>query len=304
MRLESHAEPGPRRRAAAALLAALRPAQWTKNAVVLAPLVFALRATDRASAARALLATALFCLLASAAYLGNDVADRERDRRHPRKRHRPVAAGELTVRAALAAALVLAASGLAAAAALGPGVLACAAGYAGLQVLYSRTLKHLPLLDVFAIAGGFVLRAVAGAEAIDVPVSGWLYLCTLLLALFLALEKRRAELALLDDGAAEHRAALGAYSPALLDQLVTVVAACTILAYALYTVAPDTVAKFGSDRLKYTLPFVLFGIFRYLYLVARQGRGGEPERVLLGDPQLRAVVLGWGVVVAWALYLR
>jgi 4-hydroxybenzoate polyprenyltransferase len=304
VRAASDTSPRPRQTPTAALLASLRPAQWTKNAVVLAPLIFALRATHLPSALRALAAAAAFCALASAAYLGNDLTDRDRDRLHPLKRRRPLASGDLAPRAAVAASLGLAAAGLGATALLGRGTLACAAGYVGLQFLYSRSLKHEPILDVFAVAGGFVLRVVAGAEAIAVPVSSWLYLCTLLLALFLGLEKRRAELAVLQGGAAEHRAALAGYTQEFLDQLVAVVAASTVLAYALYTLAPETVAKFGGDRLKYTIPFVLFGIFRYLFLVARQGEGGEPERVLLRDRQLQLDIVGWLATVAWAIYVR
>jgi 4-hydroxybenzoate polyprenyltransferase len=300
-----HPVAAPRARPpSAALLAALRPAQWTKNAVVLAPLVFALQATHPASAVRALAAALAFCALASAGYLLNDVADRERDRHHPLKRSRPVAAGELAPVPALEVAGALAAGGLALAAFLGAGTFACAAGYVGLQMFYTRWLRHLPILDVFAIAGGFVLRVLAGAEAISVPVSSWLYLCTLLLALFLALEKRRAELGLLESVAGVHRAALAGYSLPLLDQLVTIVSACTVLAYALYTLAPETVAKFHGDRLKFTVPFVLFGLFRYLHLVSRHGLGGQPERVLLQDRQLQLDILGWLAVVAWAIYLR
>jgi 4-hydroxybenzoate polyprenyltransferase len=287
---------------AAALLAALRPAQWTKNAVVLAPLVFARRATDAPSVARAIAATALFCAVSSAAYLGNDIADRERDRRHPVKRLRPVASGELSVATALAASLALAGAALATAAALGPKVLAWAAAYVALQALYSRRLKDVPILDVFSIAAGFVLRVLLGADAIDVPVSHWLYLCTILLALFLALEKRRSELSLLAGDAAAHRGILSEYSVAFVDQLVTITAGCTILAYALYAVAPDTIAKFHGDRLKYTIPFVIYGLFRYLFLVHRRGEGGQPERVLLRDHALQLGIAGWLAVVAWTVY--
>lgn len=285
-----------------ALLIAARPEQWTKNLLVLAPLVFALRATDSGSVVRALLATFGFCATASAAYLGNDVADRERDRRHPLKRLRPVAAGELEPRAAATGAVAAGAAGLLIAASLGRGVLACAVAYLAVQALYTARLKQVPLLDVFAVASGFVLRVVAGAEAIAVPVSSWLYLCTLLLALFLALEKRRAELVLLERGAADHRDVLGWYDVGLVDQLATIVCASTVLAYALYTVAPETVEKFHGDRLKYTIPFVLFGIFRYLLLAHRDGQGGQPERVLLRDRTLQLDVLGWLLVVIWAVY--
>ncbi len=230
------------------------------------------------------------------------MADRERDRRHPLKRSRPVASGELPVPVALGAALALAAAGFVAAAALGLAVLGWAAGYVALQALYSRWLKDAPVLDVFAVAAGFVLRVLLGADAIDVPVSHWLYLCTILLALFLALEKRRAELTLLAGDAAAHRGILSEYSVPFVDQLVTVTAGCTLLAYALYTVAPETIAKFHGDRLKYTIPFVLYGLFRYLFLVHRHGEGGQPERVLLRDRALQLGIAGWLATVVWAIY--
>lgn len=289
---------------AGALLAAMRPRQWAKNLVLLAPLVFALRATDTASVGRAMLGVVAFCLVASAAYLGNDLADRERDRLHPEKRTRPVAAGELSARAAAGASLALAAAGLALSASLGWPFFACAAGYLVLQAAYSAFLKRVAVVDVFAIAAGFVLRVVAGAEVIDVPISNWLYLCTLLLALFLALEKRRAELVLLGGEAGNHRGILASYTVPLLDQLATIVAGTTVLAYALYTLAPDTVQKFGTDRLKLTIPFVLFGIFRYLYLVHRHGEGGQPERVLFQDRATQVNLVAYVGVVAWAIYTR
>jgi 4-hydroxybenzoate polyprenyltransferase len=282
----------------------MRPRQWAKNLVLLAPLVFAQKATDPASLLRTLLALAAFCLLASATYLANDLADRERDRLHPEKRRRPVAAGELSPAAAAGASLALGLAGLALAAALGWPVLACGAGYLALQALYSTFLKAVAVLDVFAVAAGFVVRVVAGAEAIDVPISNWLYLCTLLLALFLALEKRRAELVLLGGEAGNHRGILSSYTVPLLDQLVTIVAGTTVLAYSLYTLAPDTVQKFGTDRLKLTIPFVLFGIFRYLYLVHREGAGGQPERVLFQDRATQLNLLAYVGVVAWAIYTR
>ncbi len=302
--LPPESEAPPARPRASALAAALRPPQWTKNAVVVAPLLFALRATDPGSVARSALAAVAFCALASASYLANDLSDREHDRRHPVKRRRPIASGEVGARAALSVAALLGAAGLAACGALGTRVLACGAGYLALQVLYSGFLKELPVVDVFAIAAGFVLRVLAGAAAISVPVSSWLYLCTLLLALFLALEKRRAELALLQGSANEHRTALAGYTLPFVDQLVSIVCACTVLSYALYTLAPDTIRKFGSDRLKFTVPFVLFGIFRYLFLVHRRGDGGQPERVLLVDRALQLDIAAWLAVVVWAIYLR
>ena len=287
-----------------ALFATARPAQWVKNAVILVPGVFALRATDPAAMVRALVATAAFCVLSSATYIGNDLTDREKDRAHPEKKFRAIASGELSVPFAATAAALLAAVGLAAAWSLGTRLLLVGAGYLLLQVAYSTTLKRIAVLDVFAIAGGFVLRVVAGAEAVDVPISNWLYLTTLFLALFLALEKRRAELTLLGDGAARHRGILTEYSVGLLDQLVAIAGSGAVITYSLYTLAPDTIRKFGTDRLKLTIPFVLLGVFRYLYLVHRRNAGGQPERVLVRDRGMQLTLAGYVAVVAWAIYTR
>jgi 4-hydroxybenzoate polyprenyltransferase len=287
-----------------ALLAALRPRQWAKNALLLIALVFAQRASDPASVRAALLGVLSFCMLASAVYLGNDILDLERDRLHPEKRLRPIASGRLSIGLAAVTAVALCASALLLALFLPRTFLACALGYLALQIAYSTRLKHVVLLDVFAIAAGFVLRIVAGAEAIEVPVSNWLYICAMLLALFLALAKRRAELTLLGREAAQHRAILAEYSIQLTDQLLTIAASSAVLSYALYTVSAETVAKFGSDRLKLTLPFVLFGLFRYLYLVHRQGEGGKPERVLFHDFPMQINLLGYALVAGWAVYSR
>ncbi len=296
-----HAEVRPFRPAAA--LAALRPRQWTKNAVVLAPLFFSLRAREPGASLRALLAVAIFSLVASAMYLVNDVADAEQDRAHPLKRARPIASGELSQGVAVAMAVVLGGAGLASSLWLGPRFAAYVAAYVALQFGYSAVLKHVVVLDVFGIAGGFVLRVLAGAQAISVPVSNWLYLCTLLLALFLALAKRRAELVLLEGGAAQHRRILSEYSLQLIDQLVSITCACTVLAYSLYTLSQETIDRHGTDRLKYTIPLVIMGMFRYLYLVHQRGGGGEPESALLGDRPLQAVLLAYAAVAGWALYL-
>ena len=289
---------------ARALLVSLRPRQWAKNLLLLAPLVFALRVTDPDAVRRALLAVLAFSLLASAVYLGNDLADRDRDRAHPVKRERPVAAGLLPPAWAAGAALGLGALGLALAWALGAGFFGWGVAYLALQALYSGLLKSVAVLDVFAVAAGFVVRVVAGAAAIDVPVSNWLYLCTLLLALFLALEKRRAELVLLGAEAGRHRGILAAYSVGLLDQLAGIAAATAVLAYSLYTLSPDTVHKFGPARLKYTVPVVLVGIFRSLWRAHRNGEGGEPERVLFRDRATQVNLAAWLAVVAWAIYAR
>jgi 4-hydroxybenzoate polyprenyltransferase len=262
---------------------ALRPRQWTKNLAVFAPLLFARHVFEGRAALHALLAFVAFCLLSSGTYVFNDWIDREEDRRHPEKAHRPIAAREVRARTVLILIIACWAAGLDLGAHLGWKFAALGAAYLVLQIAYAFVLKHMVVLDVLTIAAGFVLRVLAGAVAVDVPVSGWLFLCALLLALFLALAKRRQELVSLKDAASDHRPALGEYSLPLLDQMLSTVAGMCILAYGLYTVAPDTVAKIGSDRLKWTLPFVLYGILRYLYLVHRKDVTGSPEKVLLSD---------------------
>ena len=284
------------------LLRALRPVQWVKNVFVLAPIVFAEQLGEAEVSARAMLAFAAFCLASSAVYLFNDLRDREEDRRHPLKRHRPIASGALSVPVAVAADLVLAAAALAIALTFGGVFATLLAVYLAINLLYSSGLKHIVILDVMAVSSGYVIRVLAGAEAIDVEVSRWLLLCTIFLALFLIFSKRRHELVLLADEAAGHRAVLDHYSPAFLDQMINVVTASTVVSYALYAVDSSTVAKFGSDRLVYTLPMVLFGIFRYLYLIYQRHEKRNPTEEVLRDlPSVINVVL-WGVVVIWIVY--
>jgi 4-hydroxybenzoate polyprenyltransferase len=281
-----------------ALIRSLRPEQWLKNGFVLAPLVFSGLLDDSTAWGRSMLAVAAFCAASSAVYLVNDVMDREADRRHPTKSRRPIAAGEISVGTALAAAVILAAAGLAAAFSLGGWFPAVLGGYILLVVLYSAVLKRVVFIDVLVLAAGFVLRVVGGAVAIDVPISRWLLLCAYLLALYLALGKRRSELALLGDVAGSHREVLGHYTLDLVDQTISVVLGATVLAYTLYTVAPDTVAKVGSEGLMATVPIVLYGLFRYLYLLHRHEAGGSPTRVLLTDRPLLFAVLVWLGVAA------
>ena len=277
----------------------LRPRQWTKNLAVFAPLLFARRVFDGDAAARVLLAFVAFCLLSSGTYVFNDWIDREEDRRHPEKALRPIAAREIRARTVLIIIIICWAAGLDLGAHLGWQFAALGGAYLVLQLVYTFVLKHHVILDVLTIAAGFVLRILAGAVAIDVPVSGWLFLCALLLALFLGLAKRRQEIVSLQDAATEHRPALGEYSLPLLDQMLSTVAGMCILAYGLYTVSPDTVAKVGSDGLKWTLPFVLYGILRYLYLVHRRDVTGSPERVLFSDiPTIVNLVLWAGTAFA------
>lgn len=278
---------GPRSRARAALVAA-RPRQWTKNLLLLAGLVFAAKLGDATRWLEALAAFAAYCAASSAAYLLNDVRDAEHDRAHPSKRLRPVASGALPAATAVASAGALAAAALAGAALLGPGSLAFMAAFLALQAAYTLALKHVVLVDVLAIAGLFVVRASAGAEAVDVRISPWLLLCTGLLALFLALAKRRAELVLVGADVAPGRPVLEGYSLALVDQLVSVVAASTVIAYSLYTFTAR-----DSKAMMATVPFVVYGVFRYLLLLHRHDLGEEPENVLLTDVPLLATIVAW-----------
>ena len=294
--------PGEGRPLALSLLLSLRPSQWTKNLIVFAALIFGQRLLDMPSLLNALAAFGIFCLLSGVVYLINDVVDRDADRRHPIKRHRPIASGAVGVPAALATALVLGAAALSAAFLLRPLFGALAVAYVALLALYSGPLKHVVIIDVLTIAIGFVLRAAAGAVAIAVPISPWLYMLTILLALFLALSKRRHELVLLADQATGHRPILEEYSPYLLDQMISVATASTLVAYAFYTVSPETIEKFHTTLLGLTLPFPLYGIFRYLYLVHQKEGGGSPAEMLLTDRPLLLCVALWGIAVALIIY--
>jgi 4-hydroxybenzoate polyprenyltransferase len=284
-----------------AVLVSLRPRQWIKNLFVFAGLVFGHQLFTPAvwTATAAFL---IFCGLSGAIYLLNDVADREKDRQHPDKRFRPIAAGRLAPAAAVAAAAVLIVAGLVASVWLSPPFALTAVAYVGLLTAYSVWLKHIVIVDVLVVALGFVLRAAAGALAIGVAISGWLLICTVLLALFQALGKRRHEVLTLEAGAAQHRPILAEYSAGLLDQMIAVVTASTVTAYALYTMSPETVAKFHTTLLPLTLPFVLYGIFRYLYLLYRRQLGGNPSEIVLNDRALLVNTLAWLAVTLLIIY--
>lgn len=286
------------------LFRSLRPGQWAKNLFVLAPLVFGSRLGDAVAVTRALLALLAFCCAASAVYLINDLRDREEDRRHPLKRLRPLAAGTLGVPAAVAAVLLLVAAVAVVASFLGAGFVRILAAYLVLNLLYTLWFKHIVILDVMCIGTFFVLRVLAGAEATRVQVSSWLFLCTTFLALFLAFSKRRHELTLLADGAAGQRPVLDHYSPAFLDQMINVVTASAVVSYALYAVAPETVAKFHTQGLIYTIPLVLFGIFRYLYLMYQRSEQRNPTEAILRDPPFLINIVLWGMAVVWIVYGR
>jgi 4-hydroxybenzoate polyprenyltransferase len=288
-----------------ALWRELRPGQWTKNLIVLAGVVFAHEMRVPQQLQRALGAMLLFCLLSSAGYVLNDLKDREPDRLHPRKQQRPIASGRLSVGIGWGVAVGLAAAGLIGAFALGRGLGQVATAYFAASLLYTLALKRLVLLDVMTIALCFVLRAVAGVVALQPrpQLSPWLLVCTFFLALFLAVGKRRHERLTLTEQAGRHRATLSEYSPQLLDQLVPVVTGATILTYAIYTISPATPGRAPSAGMVLTIPFVTYGVFRYLYLVYHKGSGGAPSELLLRDLPLLIDVALWGAVILGLLYL-
>jgi 4-hydroxybenzoate polyprenyltransferase len=290
------------RSAVANLLISLRPGQWSKNLIVFAGLIFGRQLFSPLELEHAAAAFVVFCALSGVIYLVNDVVDRESDRRHPLKARRPIASGALSPIVAVAAAGVITAAALAAAFWLGVPFGLVSVAYVVLMALYSFRLKHVVIMDVLTISIGFVLRAVAGAVVVAVPISQWLLVCTVLLALFLALSKRRHELVLLASGAVEHRPILGEYSPYLLDQMIGVVTASTLIAYIFYTINPETVQKFQTELLGLTIPFPLYGIFRYLYLVHRKEGGGSPAEMLLTDRPLLACVALWAALVVLIIY--
>jgi 4-hydroxybenzoate polyprenyltransferase len=278
-----------------------RPQHWVKNGFVLAPLLFSGKATDPAVLMDALLAFAAFCLAASAVYAFNDVADRAEDLAHPVKRFRPVASGRISTGQAWAAAAVLAVLALGLSWLAGPLSALCVAAYLALNVAYSYWLKHLVLLDVFAIATFFLLRLLSGAAAVRVHPSVWLLLCGGLLALYLGFAKRRHELLVLGDTSADHRSVLAHYSAPFLDQISSVLLAVTLVSYLMYSLTSETAARVGSEALSYGAPFVLYGVFRYLYLVHRRDLGSPTETILTDRPLMGAVAL-WLLYNAFVLY--
>jgi len=285
------------------LIRLLRPHQWIKNGVVLAGLIFAGEAQRVDAAILAIKAMIAFCWLSSAVYVLNDIVDRERDRLHPLKKNRPLASGEISVSTALVIGIILAATGIILSVQINLELLYVTVAFLILNILYTFVLKNIVIVDVMAIAMGFVLRAVAGAVAIRVEISGWLLITTFVLALFLGFGKRRHELISLMDGAVSHRSILEKYSPYLLDQLIGVVTASTVITYLFYTLSPEVSAKLGTDYLYVTIPFVIYGIFRYLYLVHKEEKGGSPTRLLLTDRPLLLVVLLWLASVILILYI-
>ena len=286
-----------------ALAELLRVRQWVKNGFVFCALIFSRSLTDWHRTALVTLAALVFCAISSAAYLVNDVLDSRDDREHPVKRLRPVASGRVSTKAALCTAVMLGLAALAGAWTIDHAFFPVVSVYASINLVYSAWLKRVMLVDVFVIAAGFVLRVIGGGIVIHVELSAWLIVCTTLLALFLALSKRRHELLLLGENASGHRSSLADYTPHFLDQLIGIVTATTVMSYALYTLSEDARTKFPNKRLELTVPLVLFGIFRYLYLVHRREGGGNPARMLFTDPVLLSSVLLWAGAVILIIYL-
>jgi 4-hydroxybenzoate polyprenyltransferase len=285
------------------VLVSTRPQEWIKNTFVFAALFFSQNLFNVALALQAGLAFGLYCMAAGGVYLMNDINDRDEDRRHPQKRTRPIASGALPVAVAAPVAVVLVLLAVGGAWLLRPTFGLIIGSYVLLNVAYAHGLKRVVLLDVFAIAAGFVLRVVGGAVVIDVMMSHWLLVCTMLLALFLGFSKRRCELVALATEAKQHRHVLAEYDLPFLDVMIGIVTSAVIIGYTLYTISSETIAKFHTDRLLLTVPIVLYGIFRYLYLVYRRNGGGNPAYVLLTDGPLCLSILLWGLVSGVILYI-
>ena len=289
-------------------ISALRPKQWIKNLIVLAPLIFSRNLFRPDMAGLSFLALGVFCLLSGAVYVFNDIVDYRQDRAHPIKRNRPIASGRIPRRGALAFGMVVAAVGLSIAVLTDMSFFWVCLAYTGLMVFYSLGLKHMVVLDVLIISIGFVLRAMAGVEILKnmdpgVVMSPWLLVCTLFLALFLGFSKRRSELDLLAHKAGLHRKSLEDYSKEFLDAMIAVVTAATVIAYAIYTIWPGTVEKFNTRNLIYTIPFVVFGLFRYMYLVIMKNEGGSPSEILVSDAPLVVDIVLWVCVAGLVLYI-
>lgn len=284
------------------LFKSMRPQQWLKNFFIFAPLIFSENIFNYSMFLMTLLGFVIFCLLSGAVYILNDLKDLEEDRLHPIKSQRPLASGKLKKSQATVAFLILSFVSLLLSSMVNREFLLVVLIYFVLQVAYSFALKHVVILDVFIVASGFFLRVIAGAMAIQVYISPWLLICTTLLALFLALSKRRHEIILLDEEAMNHRPILKEYTPYLLDQMISVVTASTVIAYCLYTISGETIEKFGTNKLILTVPFVLYGIFRYLYLIHQKAKGGTPEILILKDRPLLFAIFFWIVTASLIIY--
>ncbi len=281
----------------------LRPEQWTKNAFVLIPLVFAKKLLLFPSVLEGLMAVLVFCLLAGATYLVNDLIDFKSDQRHPLKKHRPLASGGISTRTAKWTATLLLGLSLTWGSFLSRGFLFVMVIYLAVQILYNLKLKEVPILDIFCVSAGFFLRVIGGGVAVNVTISNWLIICTISIAMFLTLGKRRSELTLLgSEKACLHRKVFAYYSPHFLDQMICIVTAVTLMSYMLYCISPQTIAKFQTEHLIYTFPFVLYGVFRYLYLIFQRHQGDSPGKVLISDRPLLLSVILWGICCILIIY--
>lgn len=280
----------------------LRPKQWTKNLVLFAGLIFAQQFFNVHLIIKTVIAFVCFCMLASSVYLINDIKDAEKDRLHPIKKDRPIASGKVKVKSAVAIAVILAVISLTLAYLLNFNYFILVSVYFVVMIAYSQFLKNVVIIDILIIAGGFVLRAVAGAAVVEVSISSWLLVCTTFIALFLVISKRRHEVLLLGDEAKEHRGILDEYGDRFLDQMIAIVTTATLMAYILYTMDSATIHKFGTDKLIFTAPFVLFGIFRYLYLVYQKNKGGRPEHLLFDDLPLMIAIILWIITAIIIIY--
>jgi len=279
-----------------------RPTQWLKNGVLLAALVFAGEMSQTLKIELALFGVVVFCLLSSAIYTFNDLIDREQDRQHPLKKERPLASGKVTVGQAVSMIIVLLIAGLVGAWFINMNFFIISLVFIGLNLLYTLFLKNIVILDAMTVGLSFVIRACAGALAIGVTASTWMLINTLLLALFLSFGKRRHELMLLEEGAVAHRKILGHYSPYLLDQMIGITTASVVVMYMLYSFSTEVSEKLGTDYLYLTIPFVVYGIFRYLYLIHKKDKGGSPTRVLITDLPILMTVLLWVLTSILILY--
>jgi 4-hydroxybenzoate polyprenyltransferase len=284
------------------VLKSIRPHEWTKNLFLFAGILFSQHLFDPVYLGTVLLAFFTFCLLSGSAYIMNDLVDSEKDRCHPLKSERPIACGDLKTATAIVWLFILVPVSLGLALILNKYFFLVALCYFLLQILYSFVLKGIVIIDVFCISSNFLLRMVGGAVVINVEISAWFVLCAMLLSLYLSLGKRRHELIFLDDDAQNHRKVLEHYSPQLLDQMIAVVAAATVISYALYTMSEETIAKFDTRNLFVTIPFVLYGIFRYLYLIHQKGSGGNPGKLLFSDKPLLVNVILWISAIIVILY--
>ncbi|MGA7751029.1 MAG: decaprenyl-phosphate phosphoribosyltransferase [Gallionella sp.] len=275
------------------LLRLMRPYQWVKNLFVFTGLLFGHAWHDPHLVIQTVIAFGAFCLVSSSIYTINDIVDLEQDKQHPKKFKRPLASGAVSIPAAAMLAVLLGLLGLVLAYNASPTVLVILVGYALMNVAYSLRLKHVVILDVFVIATGFMLRILAGTLGVGIPPSKWLLLCGLMVTLFLGFTKRRAEIIALNDEKTAHRKVLEHYSPVLLDKMIGITAAGLIMSYSLYTMNPDTIRIHNTPNLIYTVPFVMYGVFRYIYLLHHQSRGDDPSHDLVRDPHLFIVVGAW-----------